>query len=237
MKKLLLIISIALFSSFFSEARAQERKVQNRPYLDYRKFHYGFTIGFHSQGLDLVNNGYIDPSTGKQWFAVNDRQDLGFTVGVLGEWRINTYLALRVVPTLHFGQKHITFREQGSGEEDTQVMKSTYISLPVDLKIASPRFNNYRPYVIAGVNPMYDLTTRKQGNLLMKPLNVYAEVGMGCDFYLPFFKLIPEIKFCFGLANILDKNRSSLVDKSKLIYTQSVDKATSSMVVFSLYFE
>lgn len=228
---------MVLLAGSMPRAAAQERKVQNRPYLDYRKFHYGFMVGLHSQGLDLANNGYIDPETGQQWFSVNDRQDLGFTVGVLGEWRLNTYLALRVVPSLHFGQKHITFREQGTRQEESEVLKSTYISVPVDLKVAAPRFNNYRPYVIVGANPMYDLTTRKQSYVLTKPLNIFAEVGLGCDFYLPFFKLIPEIKFCMGLNDVLEKDRSALVDKTKLIYTNSIDRARTSMVVFSLYFE
>ena len=63
------------------------------------------------------------------------------------------------------------------------------------------------------------------------------EVGFGCDFYLPFFKLIPEIKFGYGLLNMIDKNRTDLTDDSKLIYTRSVDNARSRMIIFSLYFE
>lgn len=237
MKKTLWAFALLLGWVALLPAAGQERRVQNRPYIDYRKFHYGFFVGLHTQGLDLQNNGYIDPDNGQQWFAQHDRTDLGFSVGVLGDWRLTPLLALRVVPTLHFGQKHVTFREQGTRQTDTQVLKSTYISVPVDLKFASPRFNNYRPYVLAGLAPAYDLTTRKQGNLLTKPFNVYAEVGLGCDFYLPFFKMIPELKFCFGLLDVLDKDRSALTDQTKLIYTQSVDKAKASMVVLSLYFE
>ena len=229
--------SMLLLCCFALTATGQERKVQNRPYIDLRKFHYGFTIGLHSQGLGLDNNGYIDPETGQQWFADNDRDDLGFTVGVLGEWRLNQFFALRLVPSLYFGNKHVTFREQASGETQTQDIKSTYISIPVSIKFSAPRFNNYRPYLLAGVNPVYDLTTKKQGNLLMKKFDCYIEVGMGCDFYLPFFKLIPELKFSFGLLDVLDKNRNQLTDKSKLIFTESVDRASSRMVTLSFYFE
>ena len=38
------------------------------------------------------------------------------------------------------------------------------------------------------------------------------EAGMGCDLYMPFFKFIPEIKFCFGLTNVLQKKRTDLTD-------------------------
>ncbi|MEG1581437.1 MAG: porin family protein [Bacteroidaceae bacterium] len=216
---------------------AQERKLQNRPYIDLRKFHYGFLFGLHEQGLSIENNGYIDPATSKQWFSSNASYNAGFTVGVLGELRINKTFGLRLIPTMHFGSKNVTFREQASGKIETQEIKSTYISLPINLKISAPRFNNYRPYVMTGINPMYDLTTKKRSNLLLKPFDCYFEVGLGCDFYLPFFKFIPELKFCFGLSNLLQKDRSDLVDKTMEVYTQSINKASANMIVLTLYFE
>lgn len=218
-------------------AGAQEHKVQHRPYIDQRRFHYGFLFGVHMQDLELQNNGYIDPESGEQWYADVDNYGAGFSVGVLGEMRLNTYLALRLVPTLHFGQKHVSFHEQGSGRDSTQNIKSTYISCPLDLKFAGPRFNNYRPYLIAGVNPMVDLTTKKQGALRLKPFDCYIEVGMGCDIYLPFFKLIPELKFCFGLMGVLQKNRNDLTDRTLRKFTESLDGASSKMIVLTFYFE
>ena len=191
----------------------------------------------HMQDLELKNKGYVDPETGEQWYAEDSRMNIGFTVGVLGEWRLNQYFALRATPSLHFGQKSIVFREQATKRETTQTMKSTYISVPVDIKFAAPRFNNYRPYLLAGVNPMYNLTRQKQENILTKPFDIYLEFGLGCDFYLPYFKLIPELKFCIGLLDILDKDRRALRDKNKLVYTQSVNKSKADMVILTFYFE
>ncbi len=216
---------------------AQTRRLQNRPYIDERRFHYGFLIGLHMQDMELKNNGYTDPASGEQWYAEVDNYNPGFSVGVLGEMRLNKYLALRLVPTMHFGQKHVTFHEQVSGRDSTQNIKSTYLSFPLDLKFTPPRFNNYRPYFLAGVNPMIDLTVRKHRALLTKPFDCYLEVGMGCDIYFSFFKMIPELKFCFGLTDILQKNRSDLIDKSMLKYTHSLDGASSKMIVLTLYFE
>jgi hypothetical protein len=103
--------------------------------------------------------------------------------------------------------------------------------------MTAQRFNNYRPYVVAGLAPMMDLTVKKQKELLTRRFDLALEVGMGCDFYLPFFKLIPELKFCFGLTDLLVKNRSDLIDKNLLKYTQSVDRASSRMMVLTFYFE
>lgn len=66
----------------------------------------------------------------------------------------------------------------------------------------------------------------------------YLSVGFGVDFYLPFFKLNPEVKFCFGLTDILKHDRPDLVDDTETIkVTQSLKKVKSNMVVFTFYFE
>jgi hypothetical protein len=217
-------------------ACAQTRKVMNRPYIDQRKVHYGFMAGIHMQDMEIQNNGFIDEN-GNQWYTDIGSYDPGFSVGILGELYLTKHLALRAVPTMHFGTKTATFRNHLNGERVFQNMKSTYISVPIDLKFSAERFNNYRPYMMCGVNPMLDLTVKKQKNILLKQFDCYLEIGMGCDFYLPFFKFIPEIKFCYGLMDIIDKDRSDLTDESKLIFTKSMDRGRSKMIVVSFYFE
>lgn len=239
MKQILsfLTIFILLTGIGCRTASAQPRKLQYRPYIDEREFHYGFSLGLNMQDMELSNTGYVNPETGEQWYADIDNYNPGFSVGVLGELKLNKHLSLRLTPTMHFGQKHVLFHEQISGRDTTQNIKSTYISIPLDLKVAAPRYNNFRPYVIAGVSPMIDLTARKRHALRTKPMDCYLELGMGCDIYLPFFKFIPELKFCFGLADILQKDRSDLIDTSLLKYTDAVDKARSKMIVLTFYFE
>jgi len=216
---------------------AQQRKEQNRPYLDMRRLHYGFLFGFQIQDLELENNGYVDPETGEQWYADVDNYNPGFSVGVLGELRLTNHLALRVSPTMHFGQKHVLFHEQISGRDTTQNLKSTYFTLPIDIKFAAPRYNNFRPYFIAGASPAIDLTTHKHRALLLNRMDCYLEVGMGCDIYLPYFKLNPELKFCFGLTDILKHDRSDLIDGTLMKYTTSLNSARSKMIVLTIYFE
>ena len=105
------------------------------------------------------------------------------------------------------------------------------------MKFSAERFNNYRPYMMVGVNPTIDLTIKRQKELLLKSFDCYLEAGLGCDFYAPWFKFIPEIKFCYGLCNIIDKNRTDLTDKDMLIFTESVNSGRSKMIVVTLYFE
>ncbi|MEE1415402.1 MAG: porin family protein [Prevotellamassilia sp.] len=243
MKRILLILS--LFLGIALVTAAQQRRVQNKPFIDERRFHYGFFVGAHDQSMRLDGNGYVPPLTNlssaesgqQQWVAQTDQTNFGFSVGVLGEWRINSNLALRILPSLHFGSRHVTFRELGTDRTEMQDMKSCFIGIPIDLKISAPRFNNYRPYVVTGIAPMYDLITSKQSQLRCKPFVLMLEAGMGCDMYLPFFKFIPELKFCFGLNNVLQKNRRDITDPSQLVFTQSIDRATIGMVVLTFYIE
>jgi len=216
---------------------AQNNKVvQNRPYIDQRPFHYGFLAGIHLQDMEFDNNGFKD-ADGNEWYADIPSYEPGFSVGILGEVLVNKYLSVRAVPSMHFGTKQLTFLNHKDGAKEHQTIKSTYISLPIDLKISGQRINNYRPYAMVGVDPMLDLTIKKNKNIRLKPFDCYLEAGIGCDFYLPFFKFIPEIKFCYGLSNIIEKNRDDLTEESHLIFTNSVESAKSKMIVITFYFE
>jgi hypothetical protein len=150
---------------------------------------------------------------------------------------LSNHFSLRALPTLHFGQNTIKFRDAKSGLKESQQVKTTYLSLPVHVKFAAERFNNYRPYVIAGASPMMNLTVKKQKQLLFKKFDFMVEVGFGCDYYLPFFKLIPELRFAFSLLDVLEKERKDLLDANYIKFTQSVDKVASKMVILSFYFE
>ena len=185
----------------------------------------------------MKNNGYIDPDTGQQWYAEVDCYNPGFTVGILGELRLSKHFALRTTPSMYFGQKRIWFHEQNSGRDTTQVLKSAYISIPINVKFAAPRYNNFRPYFVAGIAPAVDLTSHKHRAISTKPFDCLIEVGMGCDIYLPFFKLIPELKFSFGLLDILRHKRTDLIDGTLMKYTNSLDNARNKMITLTLYFE
>ena len=86
--------------------------------------------------------------------------------------------------------------------------------------------------------PIFDLAKERSDQFRLKNNDVMLTIGMGCDFYLPFFKLCPEVKFCFGLKNILQKNRPDLEDNPQMMrFTESVDKLQNSMVVLTFNFE
>ena len=244
-----IILILALLSALTATAQ-QDRRVQHKPYIDLRPMHFGILVGMHLQDIEFDQTGphLMEDENGvmqeRYVLCDADRWAAGFSVGVLGELRLTNNLSLRVTPTMHFGAKHLTLinmketDEMGMPLRKTQDMKNTYVSVPVDVKFAAPRWNNCRPYLMAGVNPMINLTSGEQDMIRIKRFNTMVEVGMGCDFYLPFFKLIPELKFCFGLGDVLDKNHvNELRDANLRTYAGSVSGAQSKMIVLTFYFE
>lgn len=244
----MLIIVLCMLPTL--HAIAQQRTVENRPYTDLRPFHFGIVAGTHLQDLEFVNVGMQtitneDGTTSEALITCDqDRWDNGFTVGIVGELRLNKSFQFRVAPAMYFGTRHLTFLNQTSqaaGAKDyekTQNIKSAYISAAMDLIYASQRFNNHRPYMLVGLNPMINLTGKSDDYLKLKRYDVFVEAGLGCDFYLPYFKIRPEIKFLYGLTNCLDTDHANHIrDVSKLPYTNSVNKARSKMFVLSFYFE
>ena len=229
---------------------AQDRKVQNKPSIDLRPMHFGIHVGLNMQDIEFNNVGpqivtLEDGTVTQQTIVMDaDKWNAGFSVGVLADLRLSNHLNLRITPTMHFGAKHLTFHNltdldaEGFPHEETQDMKNTYISFPVDLKFSAQRWNNYRPYLIAGVNPMINLTGKDQDYIRLKKMDTFVEVGLGCDLYLPFFKLIPELKFCYSLTNALDRNHANeLMDVNKRIYANAVTSGHSKMIVLTFYFE
>lgn len=229
----------ALATSFPTAVGAQRLndKLLNRPYSDLRKWHMGFSIGLHTQDIRFTHNGFMTDN-GETWFMDQPSYSPGFCVNALFDLRLNTYFSLRTTPGLYFGNRQVKMIDTSSGETNSQNLRSTFVVLPVDIKFNAVRYRNVRPYMLAGVMPAFDVAKKKRDLLKLNSTDFYLSLGFGCDFYLPFFKLASEVKFCFGLCDVIDHNRQDLEDDPlNLKYTQSLTKATSKMVVFTLYFE
>ena len=208
-------------------------KILNRQYADMKRIHYGFSVGY------VGDNG-------QTWFASIPNHSPGFCVNVLADLRLSNHLNLRFTPGMYFGNKVVKYYNSTPPEDalepnifkQSQNVKATYIVAPIDLKFSSRRYHNVRPYLTGGAMAIFDLSKERPEQLRFKDFDVMLTVGMGCDIYLPFFKLCPEVKFCFGLSNILEKNRPDLQDNTEMeVFTKSVSKVKNNMGLVTFYFE
>lgn len=244
------LYTLFIYIAVAATAMAQEKVVQNRPYTDLRPIHFGIVVGGNMQDLEFNNVGpqTLTLQDGSQIESLvtcdQHNWDGGFNVGVLAEFRMNQYFAFRLAPQLYFGTRSIAFynfmqqQDTGAPMMQRQSMKTVYVGANCDIIFASQRFNNHRPYIMAGIAPMANLSTRANDYIQLKSFDIFAEIGLGLDLYLPFFKLRPELKFMYGLTNALNtKHAGNLRDAEMLPYAASVNKATSKMIVLSFYFE
>ncbi|GAD06282.1 PorT protein [Porphyromonas crevioricanis] len=231
----LLLTLLSLSVGQTSNALAQREVPKNRPYADMKLYHLGFFIGSDFQDLKISNAGFVDEQ-GRSLFADISSYSPGFIVGVIANLNLLPDLDLRFLPALHFGDRSFAYSD-GQTEIKRFSQRSNYLSAPLMLKYSSRRLNNMRPYVIGGGYAALELGQKEGAYLKMKPLDFGLKIGIGCDFYMPFFKLCPELTFAWGFVNVLQPDRPDLAESPDLIYTQTIGKAVTRMVTLTFNFE
>ena len=190
--------------------------------------------------MSFHHNGFVTDG-GQTWFMSQPSYSPGFCVNGLMSLRLNNYFSLRVAPGVWFGNRVVKFLDTSATAEPaeySQDIKSAYVVVPVDIKFAAQRMRNLRPYIVGGIMPAFDVAKKRTDILKTKSSEFFISAGFGCDFYLPYFKFIPEVKFCFGLSDALQHKRPDLAeDPVKQDISGSVKRATTKMIVFTFYFE
>ncbi|EPR74736.1 PorT protein [Winogradskyella psychrotolerans RS-3] len=136
----------------------------------------------------------------------------GFHLGLIGDMRINEYMNLRLEPGVFFTTRNLNYSEsyfQGTEFNDSDLLrevKSTYVHIPLLLKISTKRINNFKPFIIGGFSTALNLSSNEDnpndnssGEFRMTKNTYFYELGFGIDFYLPYFKFTPSIRGIFSL--------------------------------------
>jgi hypothetical protein len=239
-KRKALLCTIALWSllTLSFHASAQLRDGVNLPDHDDKFYHLGIAL--------IYNNSHFQVSAHPTFLgqdsimSINPLNTGGFGLAGLHTFHINDHLEFRIVfPQLMFSYKNLDYnnlnKTTGQTTVSTKKVESILLGFPTQIKFLSDRINNFRVYVLGGVNYQYDLasnaTSRKAQDLVkLKPYDFSIEAGLGFQFFFPVFILSPEIKISDGLINIHSRDPN-------LINSSVIDKLNSRMVVFSLIFE
>lgn len=232
----LILLYLSFIVLFGINMQAQTRKPQNLPFADQKMYHLGFMVGFQAQDLIISHSGYVGDN-GEAWFTEIPSYSVGFSVGMIADRYLNQYFNIRTTPSLHFGERRFVFKEQTSGKEYESALRSNYLTLPLYLKFSADRTGNFRPYLLAGAYTALNIGQKKNDILRFKSMDYGLEFGVGCNLYLPLFKLCPELKFSFGLTDVVNKDRSDLSDKDLIKYTQAISSGKTRMISLVFNFE
>lgn len=227
MKRIIHILILLLFPLMVS---AQLKKPWNDPGYDNKALHFGFSVGVNTMDLGIKRSLRSDIISDPVLIPDVSKIQPGFQVQIVSNFRLTENLDLRFLPGISFGSREITF--YGLGDTSSLNIESSYLDFPLDLKYRANRLNNYRPYILGGVNYRYDMAARKQDELRFKPGDLYYEMGVGVDWYLPYFKLSTELKVGIGLFDLLVRDSNSNQN-----YLASIDKMNAYIIGFSFHFE
>lgn len=183
--------------------------------------------------MDLGIKRTLSNTTGTVLIPDLSSTQPGFQVQIVSSLKLADNVDLRFLPGISFGARRISFYDAIDKSLVGKVdIESSYLDFPLDIKYRAKRLNNYRPYILGGVNYRYDMASKKQDELRFRPGDIYYEMGVGADWYLPFFKLATEIKVGVGLLDLLVRDSKSNQD-----YISSIDRINSYIVGFSFHFE
>jgi hypothetical protein len=236
MQRVTAIITLLLLSA--SMLTAQVDRPRNLPAFDYKKLHWGFTVGVNSMDYSLRR----DLSAQENLYAdVIGFQPAGFQVNIVSDLRLSDYWNLRFLPGINLGSRQFVYFDPVTWELDRKMtIGSSFLDFPLLLKYRSERVNNYRPYVVGGVSYRIDMSAQrdysddKNNRILVKKSDVYLEVGFGIDHYLQYFKYSTELKLAMGLRNMMVTDNPF---PNEEYYANSILGLRSFLVMLNFHFE
>jgi hypothetical protein len=186
-----------------------KKKSPNLPYFEESRFHFGFSLAVNTSSFKIK----YDLTTIDSLVSLQVGSQSGFNIGFMGSMRFNDNFSLRFLPTLAFAQRNFDyiFESEPRNETATRIVESTYVMFPLLFKYRSKRYNNFAAYVVGGLDFAIDLSSQFDVNndvsieaqvLKVQRQNIFAETGLGFDFFLEYFKFAVEFKYSHGLHDV-----------------------------------
>ncbi|MBL6663649.1 MAG: PorT family protein [Flavobacteriales bacterium] len=212
------IYKIALILLLSQNLFAQRYNVPlNLPNYDNKPMHFGFLIGLNTLDFKLTPVSNVED----ELFVIQSQNQKGFNLGVVSNMRLGNNLDFRFIPTLSLAERRIfyTLNDNTVLTNENKKIESTFIEFPISIKYKSLRYNNGRAYIMTGLKYSLDLASQRNIDdegleiVKIKKDDFLYEIGLGLDFYLPYFKFSPELKANFGLTNLV-VNDGSIYSRS-----------------------
>jgi len=222
---------------------AVSAKSQNLPNVEYKRFHFGFSLGLDVMDFG-IKNSMVPAADGKIYQAEVSTLIPGFNVGLVTDVRLCNYLNLRLVPTFYIADRTLTFMNNANSDLYKTTIRSTMITVPLLLKYSAVRIKNYGIYVIAGGGVLFDFSHEQTNPILLNYFDYFVEFGVGCTFYTKYFRFSPEIKFALGFNNVhtnwqqrVEQANGGYLDPEWQPYNDALSKLTSRIFTIALNFE
>lgn len=257
------ILLIVLLGLLNFSANSQRAVVLNMPNYDNEPLHFGFVLGVNVSHAtvrpiaDLSTRVFdstflpdiLPMPDSARVLAITSTPIPGFVVSIVANLQLGKRFELQFVPSLSFGDRTLNYDIEtyqfipGNPEPVDQLtiikkIPSTYVNFPLEIKYKAARYNNFRPYLMTGIQYSLDLASnakkREQKNRNEKIVkfnqnDIYIQAGVGFDFFNEWFKLGIELKMMYGIFDVLKRENN--------IYTESLEKVNSKIFQLSFTFQ
>jgi hypothetical protein len=209
-----------------------------------RKTHLGFLLGYNRASFRI--NSVPISQFNDSIKSIYSSSQPGFTISPVLDIRLKDRVRLRLLaPMIIFGSRTLEYNvgTKTKTEELKKVVESTWLSIPINIKLQSKRIHNFGAYVLGGGGYSWDLIGSKKGSsgvgggntalndqIKLFREDYFYEVGTGVDFYFPYFKYSIEIKVQEGFNNVLNKAKIN-------VYNAPINKLRSHLFFINMTFE
>jgi hypothetical protein len=206
-------------------------QAQNLPTIDFKRWHYGAFVGVNVMDLGIkeAENTQLHPEI-KTWIP-------GFSVGLIGEMRLNNYFGLRLAPAFHMGQYNVVF-DTIKASQNYRNVPSQIIRIPVYIKYSALRFYDCKPYVLAGggIDIEWNIDKDPENPILFKQLDYFTEFGVGCTFYTEYLRFSIEAKYSLGFNNkfVNFEEREGTPHEPLILDRENINRAAQTQSIQSL---
>lgn len=238
MKNYLAILLFSLAITSFGQFRPNMDKTWNREEFDDRQFSWGYFLGTNLMSFKVVpaENGVNEQGM----IYLRQENKMGFSVGLMGKLKLHDNFDLKMEPGVHFAERNLYFGNIATEADSLRKVKSTYIDIPLLLKIHGDRWVNTRPYIQGGIGYVVNLQSNEKKEednqddiFRMKTHNYNWQVELGVELYFRRFKLTPALKGMFFFNNELVQDNPD----TPPYWAGSLKSISSRGVFFSLKFE
>ncbi|NNC51043.1 MAG: PorT family protein [Flaviramulus sp.] len=182
---------------------------QGRGSTDNNRLRWGYFLGISNYDFNFDYNEDLRD--------IYVKRSPGFNVGLIGNLRINSFIDIRLEPgllittrELYYSQTYFNGVPDVKSSDLIREVKSTYIHIPLLVKISTKRINNFKPFVVGGISTALNLSSNQDnpednsnGQFRTTKNSLFYELGFGIDFYLYNFKFTPSIRGLFGINDEL----------------------------------
>lgn len=207
----------------------------NYNFRDFQKkpYYFGMTLGLNNSGYRINHSDF---------FINNDSIRIseassggGFVLAGIVNLKLGDYFDFRALPGFAFSNRGFEFTYREEGDFRKRSVESVFFELPFLIRFKSAPYKDKRAFMVAGMKYSYDVQsnskTRDAKTLIkISPHDFQLEVGVGMQFFYPYFIFSPEIKYSRGVGNIL-------IYDDQLTESRVLENVVSQVFTLSFHFE